>query len=394
MMDHKSDISGVEVHVPTNDLGRSWLVSDTAVRAACLRVLESGWFINGPELKAFEQELADYVGTRHAIGVGNGTDALRLAMRALGCRPGSTVLTSANSGGYAALAAASLGATCEYADVDPESLLLTPESVIDAMSPTTSLVVVTHLYGNVADVAGIAAACHEKGIPVIEDCAQAIGGRRGGVGVGAMADAAAFSFYPTKNLGAAGDGGAVATWSPTVAEEVRRLRNYGWGHRYEIKIEGGLNSRLDELQAAILRVGLTHIDALNETRRSVVERYQRALEGSSRFIATGMNCETTAHLAVLVTTDPADQKRCAALLADCGIQTSIHYPILDTQQEGLSAHSLPASLPISENIVGRILTLPCFPEMTEDEISNVCDRLSCLPTQNSGHGNHVQGREL
>jgi dTDP-4-amino-4,6-dideoxygalactose transaminase len=207
--------------VPINDLRGNWLASDPEARDAVARVFQSGWYVKGPEHDAFEAELAAYLGLAHAVGLASGTDALVLSLLAVGCAMGSEVVTAANAGGYASIAAAIIGARVVYADVDPATLLMTPETVRAALGTETRAVVVTHLYGNVADAASIAAVCRARGVGVVEDCAQAIGGEFDGRRAGTFGDVAALSFYPTKNLGAAGDGGAIATDDPGIADRSR-----------------------------------------------------------------------------------------------------------------------------------------------------------------------------
>lgn len=364
--------------VPLNDLRRSWLATDEEVLEICRRVVQSGWYVQGEEHARFEAEFAQFVGVQHARAVGNGTDALKLAMVALGCGPGDVVLTVANAGGYTSTAAAALGARCRYVDVDPRSLIVTPELVTESIASDVRLVVVTHLFGNLVDVPGVRAVCDVAGIPVIEDCAQAIGGRYGSYSAGSVGAAGTFSFYPSKNLGAAGDGGIVTTNRSEVARHVGSLRNYGWLDRYHIDMPQGCNSRLDELQAAILRLGLRRVTELNEARRQVVEQYRVAVAGSHRWIATGEGCATTAHLAVLVTEDQRDRQEVAEFMASQGIATDIHYPVLDIDQRGLPGPLGDTALEVSRDAEKRILTLPCFPSMTEDEVGLVVSALKAL----------------
>ncbi len=359
--------------VPVNDLRRSWIASSPQVVDAVRRVVASGSYVQGPEHDAFEQEFATFLGVRHVAGVANGTDALALAMQAVGCTAGSEIVTVANAGGYAASAAAQVGARVVYADIDPGSLVMTAGTLAPVLSHETTAVVVTHLYGNIADVAAIVELCRPRGIAVIEDCAQAIGGKRDGRRAGTMADVAAFSFYPTKNLGALGDGGAVATDDPALDAAVRSLRQYGWVSRYRVERGRGRNSRLDELQAAVLRVGLGQVDGLNERRQAVVERYRRALAGSDVRLVTGTGVPTVAHLAVVRTDDRVGLR---ARLDDGGVRTAIHYPIADHRQIGLAPAIRPTDLSETESAVDEIVTLPCFPEMTPDEVDRVCALLA------------------
>jgi aminotransferase EvaB len=355
--------------IPVNDLRGAWLASDLEVRDAVGRVLASGWYIKGPEHDAFETELAAYLGVAHAVGLANGTDALVLALLAVGCGAGSEVVTVANAGGYTSIAAAMIGARVVYADIDPVTLLATAETVEAVLGAETRAVVVTHLYGNVADVAAIAAVCRERGIAVIEDCAQSIGGEVDGRRAGTFGDVASLSFYPTKNLGAAGDGGAIATDDPEIADSVRSLRQYGWSPRYVVAHPHGRNSRLDEIQAAILRIGLRRVDVLNQRRREIVARYADGIRGPGIRLATGAGVPTVAHLAVVRATD---RDRVRAVLEGAGVATEIHYPVPDHRQPGLPAPARVTALPETERAVDEILTIPCYPSMTDDAIDRVC----------------------
>lgn len=354
--------------VPVNDLGRGWIATAPEVRDVLDRVLSRGRYVQGPEHDAFELELAAFLGVRHVAGVACGTDALVLSLLAVGCGPGSEVVVAANAGGYAALAAAQIGARTVYADVAPPALLLTAETISRAVGPATTAVVVTHLYGNVVDVASIVDVARPRGIAVIEDCAQAIGavdpsGRR----VGSLGDAAAFSFYPTKNLGAAGDGGAVATDDDRIADAVRSLRQYGWTARYTVGRAPGRNSRLDELQAGILRLGLRRLDSLNARRRDIVGRYRHSMPKGLEFV-TGAGCPSVAHLAVVRTPDRAVVR---ARLDDLGVRTDVHYPIPDHMQAGLASPLRSTDLPETERAAREVMTLPCFPGMTDEEVERV-----------------------
>ncbi len=253
----------------------------------------------GPEHDAFERELAQYLGAANTVGLANGTDALVLGLLAIGCDAGAEIVTVANAGAYSSVAAAIVGCRVVYADVDATTMLMTPRTLERAIGPQTRAVMITHLYGNVAEVVEIVEFCHARGVAVIEDCAQALGGIVNGRKVGTVGDIAAFSFYPTKNLGAAGDGGAIATNDPALADRVRSIRQYGWSSKYIVAQPGGRNSRLDEIQAAVLRIGLPLLDDINEARRTIVRQYAAAISGPSIRLVTGAGCETVAHLAVI-----------------------------------------------------------------------------------------------
>ena len=368
--------AAARVRLPVNDLRRAWLIDSPGVRDAVARVIASGWYVQGPEHSAFENELATMLGVRHVAGVASGTDALVLAMLAVGCGPGAEVATAANAGGYATGAARQIGAPVVYCDVDPITLLVTRRTLEGAIGPSTRAVVVTHLFGNVADVGSIVALCRPRGIAVIEDCAQAIGGRdRAGRRTGSLGDVATFSFYPTKNLGAIGDGGAVATNDDAVNTRVRSLRQYGWSTKYRIEEPFGRNSRLDELQAAVLRVGLVGLDERNDRRRAIARRYADACRTEAVRTVSGAGCETVAHLAVV---RAKDRNGLRHVLDDQGIDTDIHYPVLDHRQVGLAPPVRPVDLRHSERAVDEILTLPCFPEMTDEEVERVAGAIDAF----------------
>jgi aminotransferase EvaB len=358
--------------IPLNDLARATESLGAELIGALARVVESGWYLQGPEKEAFEDELASFVGTSCCIGVGSGTDALELALRGVGCSAGDEVLTAPNAGMYTTTAALRAQLRVRYADVDAETLCLSRDSVERALGPETRTVVVTHLYGRLADVEAIADLCEERGIALIEDCAQSIGASRNGRQAGSFGDAAAFSFYPTKNLGALGDAGAVVTNRHDVAERVRSLAQYGWGAKYHVVSEGGRNSRLDEVQAAVLRVQLPHLADRNARRRGLVRRYTQSLsEQSGVFVATESD-DYVGHLAVFLARDRASA---TMTLNERGVATDVHYPVLDHQQPVWKGAYDDVNLPVAEAAVRRILTVPCFPELRDDELDRICAAL-------------------
>lgn len=357
--------------IPFNDLSRAVVAQRPELDAALAEVLDSGWLVHGPQHSRFESELAEYLGVAHAAGVGNGTDALEIALRAVMPEGRDVVISAANCGGYTSTAARRAGFTLRYADVDPTTHLLTPEEILPLLGADVGAVVVTHLYGRVADVAAIRAVCEPRGIAVVEDCAQALGAGAPGSRAGSFGDIAAFSFYPTKNLGALGDGGAIATRSDEIDAAVRRLRQYGWDRKYSVAQDGGRNSRLDEMQASVLRVRLRLLDDATAARRAIVERYAQA--ASDRVRVLPASAGHAAHLAVVET------KEVAALqdhLATALVRSDVHYPIPDHQQPAFAADESDTFLPTTERLAGQILSLPLFPELREDEIERVCAALA------------------
>ena len=338
---------------------------------ACLqRVVDSGWYVLGPQVRDFEAAFARHVGVGHAVGVANGTDALTLALRALGVGPGQRVVTVANAGGYASTAIRQLGAEPCYVEVERQRLTLAPESLAELLRSTPpAAVVVTHLYGQMADIGPIAELCRQAGVPLVEDCAQAHGARRDGRRAGAWGAIGCFSFYPTKNLGALGDGGAVATDDARLAERLRALRQYGWGRKYEVTLPGGVNSRLDELQAAVLLAKLPRLDAANEERRAIARRYATAFAELPLVCPPPPDEDDVVHLYVVRTPRRAALQ---AHLSAQGIGCDVHYPVPDHRQPAWAASAVPA-LPITEAACAEVLSLPCYPGLTSAQAGQVID---------------------
>ena len=339
---------------------------------AVSRVLASNSFILGQEVAQFESEFASHVGVSHCVSVANGTDALELALRAVGVMPGNAVACVANAGFYSSTAVNLVGAVPRYVDVDEARLTMCPQALALALDQRPAAVIVTHLYGQLGDIEGIAGLCRARGIPLIEDCAQAHGALRGGKRAGSFADIACFSFYPTKNLGAIGDGGAVVTQDAKLAGRVRVLRQYGWSEKYQVSQLGGRNSRLDELQAAVLREKLPHLDRQNAQRRVIAARYNRAFAGLPLRLPASEGDDFVAHLYVV-----RSERRQAlrAHLLERGVATDIHYPIADSRQPGWQGRRVPEPLPVTEAACASVLSLPCFPGMADDQIDHVVQSL-------------------
>ncbi|MGD0899539.1 MAG: DegT/DnrJ/EryC1/StrS family aminotransferase [Thermoguttaceae bacterium] len=362
--------------VPLNDLRRQYLNLAGELDAAVHAVMSSGRYIMGQQHDAFEREFAAYCGRKYAVAVANGTDALEIALRAAGCGPGDEVITVANAGGYATSACLLVNATPVYVDVDPATLTVLPHAIRPALSSRTKAIVVTHLYGMLADTEAIRGALAGCEVSIIEDCAQAHGARRRGRPAGSFGDLGTFSFYPTKNLGAMGDGGAIVTDDEVIAEHLRRLRQYGWSEKYRSVSPGGCNSRMDELQAAVLRKKLPYLDRWNERRREIVARYGESARGTALRLVHEPVPEYVAHLCIA---RHHDRDGLCRRLKENGVSTAIHYPLLDHQQESLRKAPWRAmGLPNSESAQGEIVTLPCFAEMTEAEVDCVSDAIrSC-----------------
>lgn len=362
--------------IPVTDCRRQYALLAERIEAAMAEVGSSGTYLRGEQTRAFEEELAAYCGVPQVIGVGNGTDALELALRAVGCGPGDEVALVANAGMYAAAAAVLTGATPVFADVDDSSLLLCVDSLERVLSERTRAVVVTHLYGRMCDVAAVRKAVAGRDIVIIEDCAQALGARSAAGPAGSLGDLAAFSFYPTKNLGALGDAGAVATRHDDLAQRVRQLCQYGWSDRFHAVLPGGRNSRMDEIQAAVLRIKLPLLEEWNRLRRAIVARYVDAAEGTGLSIVQSPTEAFTAHLCVARHPRRAEVRQ---WLWEQGVSTAIHYPVPDHRQPALGTVGWRADrLDVTETAVSEILTLPCFPEMTPREVDHVCRCLRSL----------------
>lgn len=339
-----------------------------AIREAIESVLASGHYILGRAVHAFESAFADYLGVGHAVGVGNGSDALELALRAVGVEAGDRVLTVANAGGYASTAIHACAASALFVDIDPQTLLVDPEALEEALEQAPRACILTHLYGRLAAVERIAAACAARGVALIEDCAQAHGARRGGRRAGSFGAIGCFSFYPTKNLGALGDGGALVTDSAELAARLRALRQYGWGDKYRVELRHGRNSRLDEFQAAILAARLPALDADNARRRAIAARFDAQIRHPDiRRLQPRGDQDDVVHLYVL-RSPRRDALR--AHLQQLGIASEVHYPVPDHLQPAW-AQQPPISLPHSEAAAGEVLSLPCHPAMTDVEVERV-----------------------
>ncbi|MCO7218757.1 DegT/DnrJ/EryC1/StrS aminotransferase family protein [Klenkia sp. PcliD-1-E] len=369
---------GVDAVVPLNDLRRGFDAMADELQAVVAGVLSAGWYVLGPQHDAFETELAAAMGVRHAVAVANGTDALELALLSVGCRPGDEVVTAANAGAYTTTAAMKAGLRPRFADVDPDSLLLTADTVGPVLTPRTRAVVVTHLYGRMASTRALVELCRSTGVALVEDCAQAAGAVGPDGPAGSLGDVAAISFFPTKNLGALGDAGAVLTDDPERAGLLRRLRQYGWSSKYTVVQEHGRNSRLDEVQAAVLRAKLPHLASWNAARRDVVARYSAALGDGPRRMVHGSATGSPAYVGHLAVMTSPDRDRDRGLLDAAGVRTDVHYPVPDHRQPLLAIEHAATALPVTERAAASVLTLPCFPELTDLEIERVCDVLQQL----------------
>ena len=357
-----------------NNLSKKVSERRDLLEEAVAEVIESGFFVLGPKVKGFEDEFAKYLNIKHCVGLANGTDAIELALRALEIGRGDKVITVANAGMYTTTAILAIGAEPLFVDVDIDSKNICCSELERFFTKDVKAVVVTHLYGlAVPEIKEIANLCKRHHKALVEDCAQAHGALVDGQRVGTFGDVASFSFYPTKNLGALGDGGAVVTTDSKIAERVRQLRQYGWSSKYEIEVNGGRNSRLDEIQAAVLSVFLPDLDLLNARRREIVAKYSAMITHSGVTPPALLGEEYVAHLCV-VRSEGRNSLR--EHLKRNGIATEIHYPIPDYKQQVFGERYINVCLPNTELLSKEILTLPCYPEMSDAEVDSVIDKVN------------------
>ncbi len=358
--------------VPFVDLAPAHGEVRAALDAAYRRVLDRSTYVLGTEVETFEEAFARWCGVRHCIGVGNGLDALTLILRGLGIGAGDEVIVPAHTFIATWLAVTQVGARPHPVEPDPRTLNIDPQRVVDSITPRTRAILAVHLYGRLADMAALRDIADRHGLRLVEDAAQAHGARRGGRAAGAWGDAAAFSFYPTKNLGALGDGGAVTTDDQDLAARIRALRNYGSTRKYVHDV-AGVNSRLDALQAAFLAEKLPHVERWNGVRRRIAERYREALDGDDRLIVPPAD-DPGAHVWHLFVVRLRGRDRVAAALAEAGIATGIHYPEPPHRSAAYAGAAWPP-LPLTERIADEVLSLPLYPGMAETQISQVIQAL-------------------
>jgi aminotransferase EvaB len=357
------------VPIALNDLKRHTESISGELRAAVDRVLARGQFVLGPEVEAFEHEFAGYCSTAYCVAMGNGTDALELALRSVGVGPGDRVATVANAGGYSSAAIRAIGGLPHYVEIEAGRMTMSSEALSAALTPNVRAIVVTHLYGQMADMPNLLSVAGGLGIPVIEDCAQAHGAELGNRRAGGWGKLGCYSFYPTKNLGALGDGGAIVTNDQDLARQTRLLRQYGWSSKYFSSVAGGRNSRLDEIQAAFLRAKLPHLDEWNARRRAIATAYNQGLAALGLRLPGSLGRDYVAHLYVV----RSEQREALKVsLAALGIMSAVHYPVVDYLQESCRDLGYARGhLPVSEAACEQVLTLPCYPELTGDEIDRV-----------------------
>ncbi len=358
-----------------NNLSEHLLDHELLVKNALSRVVDSGWLVLGPEVQHFEHLFSKYIGTKHCVSVANGTDAIELALRALDINSGDLVATVANAGMYSTSAILAIGAKPYFMDVDYSTQSVTFDEVEGAIKAGAKTVVLTHLYGLVIpDIKNISLLCSEHDVTILEDCAQAHGARLKGKCAGSFGDIASFSFYPTKNLGAVGDGGAIVTDREELASKILALRQYGWQGKYNTVVAHGRNSRLDEIQAAVLNDLLPFLDGWNSRRRDIAARYNDTINHPEVILPKYIFGENyVGHLFVVCSqhrTALAEHLKVNEIISD------VHYPIPDHRQAIFGGDFDETCLKTTEHLAKQVLTLPCYPEMTDKTVDLIADTVN------------------
>jgi dTDP-4-amino-4,6-dideoxygalactose transaminase len=361
-------------NIPLVGLFDQYQTIKSEIDAAIENIITKSAFIGGEEVRRFESEFAAFCEARACVGVGNGTDALYLTLRALGIGPGDEVITVAHTFIATSEAISMTGASPIFIDITEDTMLMNPALIEPAITPRTKAIVPVHLYGQSCDMDTIMEIARRHGLKVVEDAAQAHGGKWRGQRVGSIGDAATFSFYPGKNLGAFGDAGAVVSQDEALIEKIRMLANHGRLEKYTHKMEG-VNSRLDGLQAAILRVKLRHLDGWNRKRRAHADFYLESLSQSeARPQAVNPNAEPVWHLFVVRVQDrEALQQR----LKDAGIATGVHYPVPLHVQPAYESRQIPlGSLPVTEAAASEVVSLPMYPELSQEQLESIVNAMT------------------
>lgn len=350
-----------------NDLNRHTKPLAEEIKRRLSSVVDSGWFVLGKEVSSFESGFAAYCGVKHCVSVANGTEALEIALKSLEIGPGKSVATVANAGMYSSTAIEAVGASPLFIDIDRSTMTMSATDLANNLkSKKIDAIIVTHLYGQLANIEEIISLAKMNSIKVIEDCAQAHGAALKGKRAGSFGDIGCFSFYPTKNLGALGDGGAIVTSNDSIKNNLSLLRQYGWSKKYHVVKAGCKNSRLDEMQAAILNIKLPLLDGWNERRRQIVQKVSQSCSALKSISFPFCADESyVGHLFVIRTQNRIKLKE---FLQSKFISSEIHYPVPDHKQVIFSERYSSISLPNTEKASEEILTLPCFPEMTNEEV--------------------------
>jgi dTDP-4-amino-4,6-dideoxygalactose transaminase len=361
------------IKIPFYDMTRQYRALQSSIDGAMRRVFERAWFILGEEGKRFEEEFASYLGAKHGIGVGSGTEALHLALLACGVEPGDEIITVPNTAVPTISAISFANATPKLVDIDPATFTIDVNKLEAAITPRTKVIMPVHLFGQSADLAPILDIARRRNLKVIEDACQAHGPLYGDRKVGTLGDVGCFSFYPSKNLGAYGDGGFICTDDAEIADRLRLLRNYGQRKRY-YHVTKGFNSRLDEIQAAILRTKLPYLDEANQRRQQIASDYDKLLNGAP--VITPLRAKYGTHVFHLYVIRAPQRDALMAHLAKQGIETIIHYPVpVHLQEAYRDLHMDKGSLPAAEKAAEEIVSLPIYPEIREDEVEAVAESI-------------------
>lgn len=357
-----------------NDIGKHKDKYSAVIDTALKRVLKSGLFIQSAEVRKFEKHFSGYLGVQYCVSVGNGTDALELALRALGIAPGDRVATAANAGFYSSSAIITVGAIPVFMDVDYSDFMVPFHEIKKTIESGIQALIITHLFGRIHKrIKEIAETCKANDVILVEDCAQAHGAKINGVYAGCFGEAGCFSFYPTKNLGGLGDGGAVVTNSPKTAALIKELSQYGWSNKYKVNTLFGRNSRLDEVQAAVLVDFLPYLDEWNALRHSIAKRYSSEIKSPYVTLPKIHADYDVVHLYVLRSKWRDDLRK---FLKKRGVNTDTHYPIPDHRQPAVSHMFASIQLKNTEVLASQVLTLPCFPELTTAEVDKIITEIN------------------
>jgi len=356
--------------VPFMELISEYREMQAEIDAAIRRVIQSGWFILGPELERFENELAGFCGVRYAFGVGSGTDALHLALQALGVGPGDEVITVAHTFIATSLPITFTGATPVFVDIDPDTYTMDPECVRAAVTSRTKAILPVHLYGQPADMGPLLQIARQYNLAIVEDACQAHGATYDGHQAGSLGHLGCFSFYPTKNLGAYGDGGAIVTSDPQLADRVRHLRNYGQEQKY-YHTSIGTNSRLDEIQAAVLQAKLRHLEANNRRRYEIALAYDAM---DAPWLKTPVIGAARTHAYHLYVVRTPKREALRGYFKEHGIDTLIHYPVpIHLQRAYASLGIQPGTLPVTEQAANEVVSIPIYPQLQPDQVIRVVE---------------------
>ncbi len=371
-MDYLCSRSENNVMIPCANPKAQYLSYRDDINSAIQRVLDSGWYVLGEEVTRFEKEFAQFNTVSHAVGVGSGTEALHIALRALDIGQGDEVITTAHTAVATASAIDLAGAKPIFVDIEPDFFTIDPDLIEDAITPKTKAIIPVHIYGQPCNMDAIMEIANKNNFKVIEDCAQTHGAEYNGKRVGSIGDVGCFSFYPTKNLGAIGDGGALVTNDDQLVEKIKLLREYGWKERYISSAEGW-NSRLDEMQAAILRVKLKNLNKDNNLRRRHSKKYNELLKDLPLELPkTRSNSSHVFHLFVIKI---EQRNKLRDYLQKNGVNTTIQYPVPVHKQKYFQKMCSEKSLPVTEQVAKNILSIPMYPELEEKEINKVSNKL-------------------